>query len=419
MNPIKGSSLPKNQDHIVLIGGGRWARVLLGVLCDISPLHTKITVYSRHNIKEMLEWVDTCDLNKRVKVSQNYPLMKRNERVSVVVANAARDHEKAIKWALSNSLPTLVEKPVTLTSKATRGVANMAIRNNAYLAAAHVFTFATYMETFFQTISKSKIVHSISIKWTDPPSEQRYGESKSYDPSVTVFADWIPHIVSILDGFVPHSSARVEKLATSYGGAVVKVDIVTGNIPCEIELARNAETRERLINVETNRGLICMNFAQEPGTISCGSLVDNGLTDWAIRPKPVANMLRSFLLGAAGGVPDKRLDIELAIRANQLIDEISPLYDTMLGLWLDEKMSRTSAVLTPAIEYVLSEIVSMEDPSSTVATKTKVQYLFSEMKKWPLIKSQQKFSKTPIEHIKELIARGRDMSYCVKGSFNG
>ncbi|MDA9985674.1 oxidoreductase [Alphaproteobacteria bacterium] len=419
MDTTTGSSLLTNLDHIVLIGGGRWARVLLGVLCKIAPQHIKISAHSPHNAQQMSAWVDKCDLNKRVKVSRRYPVIKTKERASVVIANAARDHEKAIRWALSNGLPTLVEKPVTLTSKNTRGVANMAIRNNTYLAAAHVFTFATYVETFFQTISRSKIVRSISVKWTDPSSEQRYGESKSYDPSLTVFADWLPHIVPILDGIVPHSSSSVEKLEISSGGAVIKTDIFLGNVPCEIKLERNAKNRERLINVETDIGLISLDFATEPGSVSCGSLVYNGLSEWANCPKPVNKMLRSFLLGAAGGVPDKRLDIELAMRANQLIDEMSPLYAAKLGLWLDERMPRIDSELTPDFKYALSEIVSMEDSSRTVPTETKVHYLFSEMTKCSFINSQQKFSKNPIEYIKCLITAGRGMSYCVKGSFNG
>ena len=131
-------------DHVAVIGGGRWARVLLEVLSGIVPPFVQISVHSPRNSQSMLTWASARGLGERIQVSSIYPEVTAGESCAVIVANAARDHEKAIEWALSRCLPVLVEKPITLSFAATQRLSELAISQKTYLAAAHVFHFARF-----------------------------------------------------------------------------------------------------------------------------------------------------------------------------------------------------------------------------------------------------------------------------------
>ena len=52
-------------DSIIVIGGGRWARVLLETICNLTPVSVKIYVLSPRNHTVMAEWILSCDLDYR------------------------------------------------------------------------------------------------------------------------------------------------------------------------------------------------------------------------------------------------------------------------------------------------------------------------------------------------------------------
>ena len=88
-------------DSVAVIGGGRWARVLAEVLCNLVPPSSSISVHSRHNAGSMSNWISERGLGDRIHVSSQWPQFDLAVSHAVVVANAARDHEEAIEWALS------------------------------------------------------------------------------------------------------------------------------------------------------------------------------------------------------------------------------------------------------------------------------------------------------------------------------
>ena len=72
---------------------------------------------------------------------------------AIIVVNAASDHEESVEWALGQGCPVLVEKPFCLNFFAAQRLANLALTKNRYLATAHVFLFASYVETFSKLVS--------------------------------------------------------------------------------------------------------------------------------------------------------------------------------------------------------------------------------------------------------------------------
>ena len=150
-------------DTIAVIGGGRWARVLTGVLCGLVPPSVGISVHSLHNADSMSAWVSERGFSQRIHVSSVWPQLLSVKSKAVIVANAARDHERAIEWALSSGAPVLVEKPIALTAAASQRLANLACRRSLYFAAAHIFLFAGYIENFSKIVAEAESIRFIRV----------------------------------------------------------------------------------------------------------------------------------------------------------------------------------------------------------------------------------------------------------------
>ena len=149
----KGARCPSN---IAVIGGGRWSRVYIEILCGLIPQKTNITVHTPHNTVEMSAWISKSGFKHNIKVLSDFPEVLEGKSNAVIVVNAARDHEKAIEWALSCGASVLVEKPITLNFLATQRLADFAYSQNTYFAPAHVFLFARYIENFSKLIVENK-----------------------------------------------------------------------------------------------------------------------------------------------------------------------------------------------------------------------------------------------------------------------
>lgn len=275
---------------------------------------------------------------------------------AVIVANAARDHEMAVEWALAAGYPVLVEKPVALTRSASQRLADLAQSQNVPCSAAHVFLFAGYIERFSKFVADAGKVRSIEMRWFDPRVEERYGERKRYDSSLPVFADCLPHIVSVLVALGCCGPAACKSLQFFRGGAHVVLELQSGDIPVSIQLGRNADRRERVIEVAAENSMLQLDFSREPGVIQTGYGTEDADPDWLARPGPVARMLTAFLQQSAGGDRDGRLDVELGIRANALIDQASTFYRPAQKHWLLSKLGG-GADIDEDLRYALTEIL--------------------------------------------------------------
>ena len=399
-------------DHVILIGGGRWARVLLEVLCELVPPSVSISVHSLHNAQAMLEWVSALGLGHRIRVSPNYPNWTAENSGAVIVANAAGDHEKAIEWALSQHLPVLVEKPVSLNSRATRRLANLAISQKVYLAAAHVFLFARYVTFFSNLVNEAEAIQAIYLQWMDPQAESRYGEVKSYDLGLTIYADWLPHVLSILGTLSPNPIRLGRRMEVSRGGAQLNMDVQLGDIPCNIELVRNGASRQRRIEVVTLNGLEVLDFSIEPGKIISAASVRCGDPDWDVDRRPAAAMLRAFLHGAAGGECDKRLSIDIGMQANLIIDQISPAYQMAVEDWLGKKYPKMEEEGADVdLRYALSEIICSEERLSPVPVAQRVDYVYRHLKNVLATPLYAEYESRPIELINLILKQAKLASY--------
>lgn len=394
-----------------MIGGGRWARVLIHVLCDLVPPTVRVLVYSPHNALGMEAWLSERGLKDRVSVSTKLPKILSGATNAAIVANAARDHEKATEWAISMGLPVLVEKPLTLNLAATQRLVDLANCKQVYFAAAHVFSFASYIEAFSRIVASADAIESILVQWSDPKFESRYGEAKSYDPGLTIYADWLPHVLSIVGALVSDHDSQCEKLEFLHGGAHLGIELKLGNIPCAIELVRNDKTRKRIVEVTTQQKKITLDFSSEPGVIISGAEEICGDPDWDIKEKPVSRMLGAFLQAVGGGVRDGRLNVEIGLRASRLIEQVSALYLSALLSWLKGRLLMIEIDDDYDLRYALSEILHVEDPHSSVPIGQRIDYVYRCIKERSRMPSKSELFDNPVDVVRMIIIQGRLSSF--------
>jgi predicted dehydrogenase len=408
---IYKKNLTAYPDNVAIIGGGRWSRVLTEVLSAIVPPFVRISVHSPRNAVAMALWVSERGLGERIHVSSGLPIFFSESSNAMIVVNAACDHEKAIEYALSKGVPVLVEKPLTLNFATAQRLAELARSQNTYFAAANVFLFAKYVEVFSKIITAEKGINFIRVHWMDPQSEYRHGGTKSYDPGLTIYADWLPHITSILGALTSSQTQICEKLEFSRGGAHLKIDFLLGDIPCVVELVRNGNYRQRVIEVTSQQKKITLDFSIEPGTIVYEAAAICGDPHWDIKPKPVSSMLEAFLQGAVGGIRDARLDIAIGLRASQVIDQVSSLYYSALVPWLSKQILMLQGRDDSDYRYALSEILHVADPHSSVPIEQRIDYVCWHFKEFATSTLNTELFHRPIGVIQRILKEGRKTSY--------
>ena len=292
----------------------------------------------------MSAWASERESRRRVAVSSDWPKFDPGRSSAVIVANAARHHEDAVEWALSSGVPVLVEKPIALTAAAARRLANAALERNVYFASAHVLLFASYLEKFSSLVAGSGDIRRLHVRWMDPLNESRHGERKRFDPSLPIFMDCLPHVLSLAGSLTPKLPQRCENLQFLKGGSRLELELMLGDIPCGVQLTRNGDRRERIVEVAAGQETLKLDFSEEPGIIVSGSATMNADPDWAVKSHPVERMLTAFLKGAAGGERD-----------SQVIDQAAGLYNSARTSWLAERLAASAGEVDDDLRYALNE----------------------------------------------------------------
>ncbi len=321
---------------LLVIGGGRWARVITQNLISITSGNLLVCCYSHHNTEDLLKWSKEQSLsNKQLYIFEHRPDDKSLRNVNaVIVVNSAQRHAESAKWMISKKIPTLIEKPMTLSVEETEKLIELAKNHKTLLAPAHVFLFADYIEKFRKILSNQK-VEQFSIHWEDPSTENRYGEKKEFDPSIPLFTDWLPHVVSILAYLSNSSSIHLNNLKLQKGGADLEMNFKMDNIAVNIHLIRKGFKRIRKLAANLATGLHSLDFSNEEKVeIKGPTQVDFHKTLIG----PLSNMLSSFLTYLSNQ-NDLRFANNFALLTNQAIDQVNHHYYEQKSRWLLKTLS--------------------------------------------------------------------------------
>ena len=193
----------------------------------------------------MKKWISLNNFSS-VRVNKNIPKSKNNFFASIV-ANAVKDHYSSAMKSLKNKIPTLVEKPVTLSQLQTKDLIYEAKKNNVNLFTSNIFLFSHNVLSFFDRINKKSKIRSIKIYWKDPLKEIRYGEVKKSDLSIPIYADYLPHILPFIRKLTNKKSITLASARFSKDDNKVVFNFVANNIKCHVILDRAATKRVRVI----------------------------------------------------------------------------------------------------------------------------------------------------------------------------
>jgi len=364
-------------NDIVVIGGGRWARVIIGELQELVPKTTVIKIHTSRNVSGMSKWVADKKY-KNVCVEMEFLRFDAGKTSAVIVANAARDHEMAIIAGLNIGAAVLVEKPVTLSINSALRLAKIAKNQGSYLACAHVFMFSRCIASFAKKVAIAGSIELIRVTWCDQKFEERYGENKSYDPSLPIYADCLPHILSIFNMLAPNLPPKFVQLSLYRGGSHLEIQIMLGKIPCSIVFIRNSDARKRIIEVQGSSDNYRCDFTIEPGAIFCGDIKSESDLDWGRYPRPLASQLIAFLRGAWGGYRDPRLDIKHGLLACRVIDDMSAKYNEVQQLELVKNLVLGRPWIDADLQYALNELLLKKGNRDALEHENEINRVFKE-----------------------------------------
>ncbi|MGE3807515.1 MAG: hypothetical protein AB7K24_22865 [Gemmataceae bacterium] len=95
-------------DTIVMFGSARWGRILGQILLKETACSLQYVTASAQRAESLVAWAAEVGFGCRVTIVADLVDVTPHARAAFV-ANAARDHEAAVVYALSRGLPTLVE----------------------------------------------------------------------------------------------------------------------------------------------------------------------------------------------------------------------------------------------------------------------------------------------------------------------
>jgi predicted dehydrogenase len=295
---------------VAVVGGGRWARVLLDVLAGLLPPSVPLSVHSRSNAAGMREWAAAKGLQGRVTVGSGAP-----EAAAVLVANLARDHEAAAVAALKAGAYVFLEKPLAPDAAAAERI----VAAGGRLAASQVFRWARYVDLFAKRCAQAGPLESLSVQWTAPAGERRHGEAVRLDESLTATADVLPHVCALVEALSGTAPTRLRSAARE--GGVERLGLDAGSLPVDVRLQRAGDARRRLVEARAGGRLLTLEFSTEPGTIAGPAGEEEADPAWNTRPRPMAAMLEAFVAWAGGAPKDPRLEPATPLQACRLADE--------------------------------------------------------------------------------------------------
>ena len=278
--------------RVALLGGGRWARVLLPVMQSLLVEDAEIVWVTEHGYELARRWLIDKGIN-RVSVSTNIAT-EANAIDAAVVATSPVRHGQQVRELLGCGIPTFCEKPFTLDFDEAIALQRMAASANCPVGVNLEMHFASFVEDFATLIrgrcDRGWHVRQIEIDWLDPWSENRYGETKHGDVYTSIVDDMWPHCWSLLKRLCPHGKVNsVEGVRYEPNNGQVDIRVNFDDVRVIVSLSRRSDRRVRRVDV--NGGEVLLDFSTEPGFSEIDGVASMNV--WR-GEKPLSRSLSSF-----------------------------------------------------------------------------------------------------------------------------
>lgn len=343
---------------ISIVGGGRWARTIASVLCSLPSRPDEVIIHSRKNTANIASWIEKAWFGGRLRVTKEDVDFDtaRDRPHAVIVANKTSEHFAAGAAALIAGVPVLVEKPISLPQSNVLRLCEIAETTGTLLAASNVFLFARYFEAYAEAVATLGKPLRLRFLWMDGALETRRGEVKSYDSTLTLFDDVLPHIVPMI-GRLQHGDPSLVSFEVRRGGAELTLETNSTGCGAILTLGRDGSGRQRIIEVEAEGGTAVLDFSSEPGFIRAAGISCNGDPNWEARPRPLETMLSAFLAAVGGESLDPRLSPAHALSAAGLADTVRRPYLAHQIQWLKMRLGEP---IDEPLRYAFKELAGID-----------------------------------------------------------
>jgi len=226
--------------ELVLIGGGRWAKIYLE---EIIKKKIKINIITSNNNLEKFF------INHKFK---NYKIYRKlidiniKGKFYIIIANATKDRLNIVKKIVSLKNEILIEKP--LTNNPNDYFKYKLNKKNIYLSLQ--FSFADYF-TLIKNKIKNEKIESLSIDWFDNKHEK-----KTFNNKINFIEDAYYHFFSIVRIFINnknlihnYSSIKKNQINSTYNNTVLTLNA-----------SKNKFNKKRILIIKTNKNKFIINF---------------------------------------------------------------------------------------------------------------------------------------------------------------
>jgi predicted dehydrogenase len=281
---------------VALIGGGRWGRVHASVLGTMSPRIGRVLWVTQHNKPALDAFLaQSADASApRFDVCTSLDAALAEGPTAAIVVTAAVDHASTTARLLGSGVPTLVEKPLALSSRDAMALVELAEGRGLVLCVGLHLLMAPFLQDFRRTWA-GRSVRSMRVEWLDPAVEMRHGEAKAINLGTHKADEVVPHLWSILTSMVEGHEPGLRSVTPQPLGAVT-LEIDVGPVRATALLARRAAERGRRIELAfADGGSASLDFAREPGGITIDGVRRQQDASQGDRPGPLAAEVSAFL----------------------------------------------------------------------------------------------------------------------------
>ena len=288
---------------VAVVGGGRWARVLLGVLCEVLPEGTSIRVFSKHNAAGMRSWLaqqDKLVARQRIEITDSFDNL--SESTAAILASRTGDNRIYATRCLNSGQHVFIEKPFATDLATGVSLIALAAAKQRILAVGLELFFASYVHVY-RALLPTVFTHedTLLVTWSDPFDDSRYGEVKRYDSSISVVEDVFPHVWSLLALLCGEKRWLVEQVVSLRGGARVELHLRANVVKATLVMERDARQRTRKIEyAQGGQVLRTLDFAIEPAVIGVaqGEVIEDPI--WTTVSRPLRSELAHFFAAIQG-----------------------------------------------------------------------------------------------------------------------
>ncbi len=306
--------------NLYVIGGGRWARIVLGEAIKLSNENLSITVVSDKNFLFMKDWIRKKFTDSNICVIKRIPDVLGENSFIYVLNETALRYETLTKVS-KHEVPVLVEKPLGLNYDVAENIISVYKNKKVPLMSAQVFRFLE-STSIMKDILEKYVFQSILLCWADPYSEVKPGDIKKYEKLVPPFLDILPHVFSLLEEIIGEFDVSYSSIIFNN----IEKDFCLGlrinsSFDLEIKYSRIAPVRARNIEFFAQSGSVKYDFSENE-TITKFEGSRQILYNQYKKSQSIQLMLKRFLSYWESGIMDTKFSHKTNILALQISQDI-------------------------------------------------------------------------------------------------